>query len=83
MEFIRRLEEIRIAFETGDTPEEIVEVLNANVDRLIAEDAGQNALQVGDLVSLDLLAGPRNATIRLQDLMGDHFLVLTWFRGNW
>ncbi|QEG24569.1 hypothetical protein [Mariniblastus fucicola] len=76
-----RLSEIRHAFENGTTPPEIVQVLNAHVERMVASGVADQALKVGDAAPLSQQIAGRNCS--LGDLMGESGLVLTWFRGNW
>lgn len=78
-----RLAEIRQAFETGDTPREIVEVLNGNIEKLLAADVSGNALKVGQQAPLDLTVQTSSGTEPLSSFLSRSFLVLTWFRGNW
>jgi hypothetical protein len=79
----QRLNNIRVKFETGDTPPEIVDVLNDHVQYLLDSNVEKNALTVGDSVPMELQVHTETGTKRLSDLIGDRFLVLTWFRGNW
>jgi len=86
MNLTERLNEIRHEFETGDTPQEIVDVLNSHIDDLIASNATEKALPVGSTLPSDLTVwsgGPGEPAIPLEKLIGEHYLVLTWFRGNW
>ena len=83
MDLQQRLTEIRIAFETGDTPKDIVALLNGHVEKLVASDAGDKALKVGQSAPMELTIQTRDGTQTLSDLLEDELLVLTWFRGNW
>lgn len=83
MAYFERLKKIRQDFESGDTPPEVIATLNANVDRLLAENAAQKALQVGDVGPLTSQVHFDTGTTTLQELHQDKYLVLTWFRGNW
>ena len=83
MTLAQRLLDIRQAFETGPTAPEIVEVLNAHVDQLVASAVADQALAVGELAPLQQAIQMNGERRSLQDLCGDQFLVLTWFRGNW
>lgn len=83
MTLAQRLLDIRQAFETGPTAPEIVEVLNAHVDQLVASGVADQALAVGELAPLQQAIQMNGERRSLQDLCGDQFLVLTWFRGNW
>jgi hypothetical protein len=79
----QRLREIRHSFETGPTSPEVVEVLNAHVDRLVASKTEGQALAVGDSAPLHHVVETDDGCKSLQELCGTRFLVLTWFRGNW
>jgi hypothetical protein len=82
MTFADRLAAITHEFETGDTPPEIIAVLDAHVEYLIRSRAADNALQVGDKAPLDrALAAIDKLT--LENFCLHPILVLTWFRGNW
>ena len=83
MNLHQRLEKIRIDFETGETPKEVVDVLNAHVEHLIRSGTGKDALKVGDSAPTKLVAWSDEESISLHDCFGDRFLVLSWFRGNW
>lgn len=83
MNLHNRLVEIRQAFETGDTPREIVEVLNGNIEKLLAAGVSSQALKVGDQAPLDLTVQTNSDAVPLKRLLKGKFLVLTWFRGNW
>ena len=83
MDFTERLKKIRSDFESGETPQDIVETLSQNIDRLIANGAIQNALTVDDSAPLDLPAVSESGEIQLREFIKDKYLVMTWFRGNW
>jgi hypothetical protein len=83
MKFADRLAAIQDKFETGDTPREILDVLNKHVEHLIEINAADNALQIGSEAPLEGQAESDGATIRLSSLHTKDFFVLTWFRGNW
>ncbi|MEM9944127.1 MAG: hypothetical protein AAF939_21405 [Planctomycetota bacterium] len=83
MKLSAKLDEIRFAFENGDTPNHIVQVLNDHVDRLVDSKVKQNALQLGDLAPLDVEVYSDHAAITLAEIKQDAPLVLSWFRGNW
>ena len=84
MAFVERLQQIRRTFETGDTPAEIVDVLNANVQRLLDENVAEKALTVGQQApSLDVHVISDHGTVPLSYFMVEKYLVLTWFRGDW
>ena len=83
MNLQQRLAEIRHAFETGDTPRETVDVLNDNIDRLLAQDAAGKALKIGERAPADLLVQTSGGEQPLSRFFTEKLLVLTWFRGNW
>ena len=83
MNLHERLTEIRQAFETGDTPRETIEVLNENIEKLLAVDVTSKALQVGDQAPLDLSLQSSSAAVPLKNLLTRKCIVLNWFRGNW
>ena len=83
MDLHKRLSEIRRAFETGDTPREIVDVLNDHVENLLASNVGDKALQVGEQAAMDLTVQTSSGLEPLSHFLRERFLVLTWFRGNW
>lgn len=83
MNFKNRLTEIRHAFETGDTPAEVVEVLNRNVEELLVSDVTERARKVGECAPLSLTVESNHESQPLSSYFGEQFLVLTWFRGNW
>ena len=83
MTLAQRLLDIRQAFETGPTAPEIVEALNAHVDQLVASAVADQALAVGASAPLQDVVQLNGEKKSLQELVGDQFLVLTWFRGNW
>lgn len=83
MNLAQRLRNIRHEFETGDTPREIIDTLNAHVDELLSGNLAERSLAVGEKALLDLIVGDDDQRQTLRSLMGDRFLVLTWFRGNW
>lgn len=78
-----RLTEIRQAFESGETPDHVVETLNSHVDWLIENRVEERALKLGQHVSLDHSIQMMEGPATLGELKGKDFLVLTWFRGNW
>lgn len=83
MNLRERLTKIRQDFETGDTPSEIVEVLNGDIERLLNENVAENALKVGEFADLNLTVHSGEKQISLSSLVGERYLVPTWFRGNW
>lgn len=83
MNLQKRLAEIREAFETGDTPREIVDVLNRHVEKLVAANASDSALKVGGSAPLDLKVQTDSEPKSLGGFLQNKFLVVTWFRGNW
>ena len=83
MNLNKRLAEIRHAFETGDTPREIVKVLNDNIEKLLAANVSSNALKVGDQAPLDVTVQSIDGPKSLRYFLRKRFLVVTWFRGNW
>ena len=83
MKLADKLAKIQQTFEAGDTPSEIVDVLNANVDRLLADQVADRALQIGDAAPLDQVVAYQGAYCAVQDFLKTEFLVLNWFRGNW
>ena len=83
MNLHNRLTEIRQAFETGDTPREIVEVLNGHIEKLLAANVSRKALKIGEHAPLDLTVQTSSGPEPLSYFLREHFLVLTWFRGNW
>ena len=83
MDLKKRLFEIRNAFESGDTPQATIDVLNGNVDRLLAANVTRNAFSVGDHVPENLTVEKGAGKVALTSLLDKRFLVLTWFRGNW
>lgn len=83
MEFNKRLNDIRKKFENGETPQKIIDVLNAHVDDLLSQGLEKQAISVGNSAPLDGSIWDTATSLTLADLVGDKFLVLTWFRGNW
>ena len=83
MSFHQRLEEIRLAFENGETPEETVHVLNTHIESLLSGDAVEQAIGVGDMAPIDLTCESEGRPVSLRQFLEQRFLVLTWFRGNW
>lgn len=83
VDFNKRLDQIRQDFESGETPVEIIEVLNKHVDRLVASDVTKQAAQVGESVCLEQVVQTSTGPRILRDFLEDRFLVMTWFRGNW
>lgn len=83
MDFLERLSDIRQQFETGETPQSIIDVLNAHVDELLSQNWEESAVGVGQLAPMELPVWNTETSIPLANLMGDRFLVLSWFRGNW
>lgn len=82
MTLAQRLSEIRHAFESGDTPPEVIAVLNAHTEQLVASGVSSQALSVGSAAPSGLVPsedGPKS----LEEYMGPRSLVVTWFRGNW
>lgn len=82
MTFADRLDAITDEFENGDTPPEIIAVLNAHVAFLIQSRVADKALQVGDRAPLDDVFDAI-ALSNLESFCRPSILVLTWFRGNW
>lgn len=83
MGLYQRLKNIRHEFEHGDTPREIVEVLNDHIDNLLSSNVAEQAIRVGETAPTKLRVLFGNESVPLNSLSGEHFLVLTWFRGNW
>ena len=83
MDLQKRLAEIQQEFETGDTPQKTVDVLNGHIESLLAADVTKDALNVGDLAPLDLMVQSISGTNSLESFFSEKYLVLTWFRGNW
>ncbi len=83
MDLSQRLNKIRDDFENGDTPREIIDVLNAHVEELIANNVAAKAISVGDLAPMNSVVSFVGKAVPLNRFFGEHFLVLTWFRGNW
>ena len=83
MEFLERLSDIRQTFETGETPQSIIDVLNAHVDDLLSQNWEASAVGVDQVATLSLPVWNSETSLPLSDLMGERFMVLTWFRGNW
>ena len=84
MEFSDRLADITHQFQTGDTPREIIEVLDAHVKRLLEQNVASQAIQVGSIAPKHLNAYWEKGPVELMTrFCRDQFLVLTWFRGNW
>lgn len=83
MNLSERLAKIRHDFETGETPTEIIKVLNDHVETLLNSNVAEQALKVGQSVGLDGLVQSDEGPVSLSSLFGERFLVLTWFRGNW
>lgn len=83
MEFIERLKEIQQEFESGETPQEIIDVLNAHVEDLLSQNPEKQAVSVGETAPSDLPVWSTENSMPLANLMGDAYMVLTWFRGNW
>ena len=78
-----RLADIRQRFVSGETPREIIDVLDANVARLLKERVTEQARKVDDVISMAEQVQTEHESWALQALSGEQFLVLTWFRGNW
>lgn len=83
MNLNKRLVEIRREFETGDTPREIVKVLDGNIEKLLDADVAGNALKVGEQAPLELAVQTTDGSKPLRHFLRKQFLVVTWFRGNW
>ena len=83
MTLAQRLLEIRNEFESGPTAPEVIEVLNAHVDRLVSSDVTEQALSVGASAPVQHAVEVDGQRKSLQEYFGSQFLVLTWFRGNW
>ncbi len=83
MDLHQRLENIRHEFEHGDTPREIIDILNDHIDNLVASNAAEQAIKVGAIAPTKLRILYRAELVPLSSLSGKSFLVLTWFRGNW
>ncbi len=83
MNFYQNLADIRNDFENGDTPQEIVDVLNSHVEELLASDTQSRTISVGESAPMDSKVQFKKRTVSLSELIGEHYLVLTWFRGNW
>ena len=83
MDLHQRLTEIRQAFESGETPRETIDVLNGNIEKLLAADVLKDALRVGDLAPLELSIQSNSGPKPLSRFFAQKYLVLTWFRGNW
>lgn len=81
--FDQRLESIRRDFENGETPQEIIDVLDRHIETLIATDAAKNVLNVGESVDANQTFRSDEKQLSLSELFGERFLVLSWFRGNW
>ena len=83
MTLAQRLLDIRNAFETGPTAPEIIKVLNAHVDQLVSSAVADQALAEGASAPLQHVVQLNGQRKSLRELLGEQFLVLTWFRGNW
>ena len=83
MKIAEKLDKIRRDFEEGDTPREVIDALNANIDKLLSENVADHALQIGDDAPLDNNVVFEKAEPSLNSFMGSEYLILNWFRGNW
>lgn len=84
MNFHQTLTEIQHKFENGDTPPEIIKVLNDHVDDLLSQNLCERVPTVGSTVAIsEYEVFSENEKHPLSSFMGEKFLVFTWFRGNW
>ncbi|MDG2013434.1 MAG: hypothetical protein P8J33_08015 [Pirellulaceae bacterium] len=84
MNFRQTLNEIQYKFENGDTPPEIIKVLNDHIDNLKSMDLCKALPTVGSSVAIsEQEVFSEHGKHLLSSLIGERFLVLTWFRGNW
>lgn len=83
MKLAEKLEKIQRDFEAGETPQAVIDVLNANIDKLLSEKVADRALQVGDLAPLEIAVEHGKTVLPLQTHLKSDYLILNWFRGSW
>ena len=76
------LESFQKQFQAG-TPKEIVELFAAKTAALAKTGVVQSAVQVGDQAPTFALPDAQGTTVRLQDLLAQGPVVLTFYRGGW
>jgi hypothetical protein len=77
-----KLDAMREDFETNEAPAEVVTIMHAHKDHLIASGLAQRAIGVGQIAPEFSLPG-RSGNVSLSDLRSTGPVVLTWFRGTW
>lgn len=77
-----KLDAIRENFETNMATPEVLTIVHAHKDHLIASGQAERAVGVGQAAPEFNLPG-RSGNVSLSDLRAVAPIVLTWFRGTW
>ena len=78
-----RLHALRVAFESGPTPSEDIQILDDHVLAMQKGGFAERALQGGEQAPNFSMRSTCGRTLSLAELLKNGPVILTWFRGNW
>lgn len=64
-------------------PQELTDIMKASAQKLIDDQVGKNAIQVGDKFPDTTLTNALGEPVKIHDLLGQGPLIINFYRGSW